>query len=134
MIIWNSFGKKLEIFNLMQHEAKYCFLNAPLQSVFLLNPVYKMGKFWQATIHFWVNNLERTITARQGATPLEIGFALQRLGVTQSVAGFAAKRHQSAHEEVVAVPLAVDRYAGIHAVVRLQLQGCGGDGEKKGTT
>lgn len=66
--------------------------------------------------------MERTIAARQGATPLEIGFALQRLLVAERVPRLAAKSHQGAHVEVVAVPLAIDGDPRIHAVIRLQLQ------------
>lgn len=69
--------------------------------------------------------MECTIAAGEGAAPLEIGFALQRLRVAERVPGLAAERHQGAHVEVVAVSLAVDRYAGVHAVIRLQLQSCG---------
>lgn len=67
--------------------------------------------------------MERTIAAREGAAPLEVGLALQGLGVAERVARLAAERHQGAHVEVVALPLAVDGNAGIHAVIRLQLQG-----------
>lgn len=69
--------------------------------------------------------MERTIAAREGAAPLKIGFALQRLRVAERVPGLAAECHQGAHVEVVAMSLAVDRYAGVHAVIRLQLQSCG---------
>lgn len=54
---------------------------------------------------------------------MEVGLALQGLGVAERVARLAAERHQGAHVEVVALPLAVDGNAGIHAVIRLQLQG-----------
>ena len=63
--------------------------------------------------------MERTIAARQRAAPLEVGFTLQRLGVAERVAGVAAECHQGAHVEVVAVTLAVDGDAGVHAVIRL---------------
>lgn len=63
--------------------------------------------------------MERTITARQGATPLKIGFTFQRLLVTECVPRLAAKCHQSAHIEVIAVPLAIDGYPRIHAVIWL---------------
>lgn len=75
--------------------------------------------------------MERTIAARQGAAPLEIGLALQRLRVAERVPRLAAERHQGAHVEVVAVALPIDGYAGVHAVIRLQLQGWRGRGQQK---
>lgn len=63
--------------------------------------------------------MERTITARQGATPLKIWFTFQRLLVAERVARLAAKCHQSTHIEVIAVPLAIDGYPRIHAVIGL---------------
>lgn len=61
--------------------------------------------------------MERTITARQGATPLEIRLTFQRLLVAERVTSLATKCHQSAYVKVVSVPLAVDRYPRIHAVI-----------------
>ena len=63
--------------------------------------------------------MERTIAARQGATPLKIGFTFQRLLVAERVPRLTAKCHQSAHVEVIAMPLAIDGYPRIHAVIWL---------------
>lgn len=67
---------------------------------------------------------EGTVAAGQGAAPLEVGLTLQGLAVAQGVPGVAAEGHQSAHVEVIAVPLAVDGDARVHAVIRLQLHSC----------
>ncbi len=66
--------------------------------------------------------MDRTITAGQRATPLEIGLTLKGLVVTEGVSCFATERHQCPHIEIIAVPLTIDWDTRINAVVRLELQ------------